>query len=299
MAKKFDFQYYCSEGFHSIFTHGFMSFAAVCMIVACLLIMGSFSLVAVNLNHMLGDLEAQNEFLAYVDETYTEEEARALQPEIEAIPNVSEVTFVTRAEAMDDFRAGREDNPLLSSLPDEVLRDRFRIHVYDIEQLKATSDAVEQIGGIALVNAAYDIAQGFVMVRNIAAGVAIVLVTILAVVSLFIIANTIKLATFYRREEIAIMKMCGATNAFIRWPFIVEGMILGMTGATGALVAFFVQWGVYELVERAVIQSNGLSLLVVLPFLSLAPQFLLVFIAAGLLIGVVGSVLAIRKFLQV
>ena len=296
MAKKFDFQYYCSEGFHSIFTHGFMSFAAVCMIVACLLIMGSFSLVAVNLNHMLGDLEAQNEFLAYVDETYTEEEARALQPEIEAIPNVSEVTFVTRAEAMDDFRAGREDNPLLSSLPDEVLRDRFRIHVYDIEQLKATSDAVEQIGGIALVNAAYDIAQGFVMVRNIAAGVAIVLVTILAVVSLFIIANTIKLATFYRREEIAIMKMCGATNAFIRWPFIVEGMILGMTGA---LVAFFVQWGVYELVERAVIQSNGLSLLVVLPFLSLAPQFLLVFIAAGLLIGVVGSVLAIRKFLQV
>ena len=296
MAKKFDFQYYCSEGFHSIFTHGFMSFAAVCMIVACLLIMGSFTLVAVNLNHMLGDLEAQNEFLAYVDETYTEEEARALQPEIEAIPNVSEVTFVTRAEAMDDFRAGREDNPLLSSLPDEVLRDRFRIHVYDIEQLKATSDAVEQIGGIALVNAAYDIAQGFVMVRNIAAGVAIVLVTILAVVSLFIIANTIKLATFYRREEIAIMKMCGATNAFIRWPFIVEGMILGMTGA---LVAFFVQWGVYELVERAVIQSNGLSLLVVLPFLSLAPQFLLVFIAAGLLIGVVGSVLAIRKFLQV
>ena len=253
MAKKFDFQYYCSEGFHSIFTHGFMSFAAVCMIVACLLIMGSFSLVAVNLNHMLGDLEAQNEFLAYVDETYTEEEARALQPEIEAIPNVSEVTFVTRAEAMDDFRAGREDNPLLSSLPDEVLRDRFRIHVYDIEQLKATSDAVEQIGGIALVNAAYDIAQGFVMVRNIAAGVAIVLVTILAVVSLFIIANTIKLATFYRREEIAIMKMCGATNAFIRWPFIVEGMILGMTGA---LVAFFVQWGVYELVERAVIQSG-------------------------------------------
>ena len=296
MAKRFDFKYYCSEGFHSIFTHGFMSFAAVCMIVACLLIMGSFSLVAVNLNHMLGDLEAQNEFLAYVDETYTEEEARALQPEIEAIPNVSEVTFVTRAEAMDDFRAGREDNPLLSSLPDEVLRDRFRIHVYDIEQLKATSDAVEQIGGIALVNAAYDIAQGFVMVRNIAAGVAIVLVTILAVVSLFIIANTIKLATFYRREEIAIMKMCGATNAFIRWPFIVEGMILGMTGA---LVAFFVQWGVYELVERAVIQSNGLSLLVVLPFLSLAPQFLLVFIAAGLLIGVVGSVLAIRKFLQV
>ncbi len=296
MAKRFDFKYYCSEGFHSIFTHGFMSFAAVCMIVACLLIMGSFSLVAVNLNHMLGDLEAQNEFLAYVDETYTEEEARALQSQIEAVPNVGQVAFVTRAEALDDFRAGREDNPLLASLPDEVLRDRFEIHVNDIEQLQATSNQVKAIPGIADVNAAYDIAQGFVMVRNIAAGVAVVLVTMLAVVSLFIIANTIKLATFYRREEIAIMKMCGATNAFIRWPFIVEGMLLGLAGS---LVAFFLQWGIYELVEQAVVQSNGLSLLVVLPFLSLAPQFLLVFVVAGLLIGVVGSVLAIRKFLQV
>ena len=296
MAKRFDFKYYCSEGFHSIFTHGFMSFAAVCMIVACLLIMGSFSLVAVNLNHMLGDLEDENLFLAYIDETYTEEQARALQPEIEAVPNVYVVTFVTKAEAMDDYRAGREDNPLLADLPDEVLRDRFEIHVDDIELMGETVDQVEQITGVADTRAEMEIAQGFVMVRNIAAGVAVVLVSMLAVVSLFIIANTIKLATFYRREEIAIMKMCGATNAFIRWPFIVEGMLLGLAGA---LAAFFLQWGIYELVERAVIQSNGLSLLVVLPFLSLAPQFLLVFIAAGLLIGVVGSVLAIRKFLQV
>ena len=296
MARRFDFQYYCSEGFHSIFTHGFMSFAAVCMIVACLLIMGSFSLVAVNLNHMLGDLEDDNLFLAYVDENYTEEQARALQPEIEAVPNVSVVTFVTRAEAMEDYRAGREDNPLLADLPDEVLRDRFEIHVDDIELMGETVDQVEQITGVAMTRAEMEIAQGFVMIRNIAAGVAIVLVAMLVVVSLFIIANTIKLAFFYRREEIAIMKMCGATNAFIRWPFIVEGMILGMTGA---LVAFFAQWGIYELVSKAIIQNNGLSLITVLPFTSLAWQFLLVFIVAGLLIGVVGSVLAIRKFLQV
>ena len=225
MAKKFDIQYYFSEGFHSIFTHGFMSFAAVCMIVACLLIMGSFTLVAVNLDNMLGDLEAENEFLAYVDETYTEEQARDMKSQIEAIPNVSQVTFVTRAEALDDFRAGRESNELLADLPDEVLRDRFRIHVQDIKQLRATSEQVQKITGVADVNAAYDIAQGFVLVRNIATGVAVVLVAMLAVVSLFIIANTIKLAFFYRREEIAIMKMCGATNSFIRWPFIVEGML--------------------------------------------------------------------------
>ena len=174
MARKFDFQYYCSEGFHSIFTHGFMSFAAVCMIVACLLIMGSFSLVAVNLDNMLGDLEAENLFLAYVDDSYTEEEARALQPEIEAVPNVSTVTFVTKAEAMDDYRAGREDNPLLADLPDSVLRDRFEIHVNDIEQMEATVEQVQGISGVANTRAALEIAQGFVMVRNIAAGVAIV-----------------------------------------------------------------------------------------------------------------------------
>ena len=296
MAKKFDLGYYCSEGVHSIFTHGFMSFAAVCMIVACLLIMGSFSLVAVNLDNMLGDLEAENEFLAYIDETYTEDQAKALQSQIEAIPNVAEVTFVSRDEALDDFRAGREENPLLSDLDGSVLRDRYRIHVDDIEQLEQTVKQVEQVEGIADTNAAYEIAQGFVTVRNIAAGVAIVLVSILAVVSLFIIANTTKLAFFYRREEIAIMKMCGATNAFIRWPFIVQGMILGLAGA---IVAFFLQWGVYELVVKAVIQSDGLSLVTILPFTSLIVNILPVFCGAGLLIGVVGSVLAIRKFLQV
>ena len=296
MARKFDAGYYFSEGFHSIFTHGFMSFAAVCMIVACLLIMGSFSLLAVNLDHMLGDLEAENEFLAYIEEDYTEEQARSLQTEIEAVPNVSQVTFVTRQEALDDFLEGRETNDLLNSLPAEVLRDRYRIHVTDIERLKETSETVRQVTGVANVRAAVEIAQGFVLVRNIATGVAVVLIAILAVVSLFIIANTIKLATFYRREEIAIMKMCGATNAFIQWPFVVEGMILGLTGA---LIAFFAQWGLYQLVGKLIIQGNGLSLVTILPYADMIKTILPVFCGTGALIGVGGSLLAIRKFLQV
>lgn len=296
MARKFDAGYYVSEGFHSIFTHGFMSFAAVCMIVACLLIMGSFSLLAVNLDNMLGDLEAENEFLAYIDDTYTEEEARAIQPEIEAIPNVSKVTFVTRAEALEDWKEGRAENDLFNSLQPEVLRDRYRIHVTDIEQMAQTVSAVEQVTGVAKVRAAVDIAQGFVLVRNIATGVAAVLIGILLVVSLFIIANTIKLATFYRREEIAIMKMCGATNAFVRWPFVVEGMLLGLTGA---LIAFFAQWGIYQLVGKLIIQGNGLSLVTMTSYTSMAPTILAVFCGTGALIGVGGSTLAIRKFLQV
>ncbi len=294
--RRFDAGYYFSEGFHSIFTHGFMSFAAVCMIVACLLIMGSFSLVAVNLDHTLGDLEKENEFLAYVDDSCSEEDARALQAELEAIPNVAQVTFVTRAEALDEFKAGREENPLLDDLPATVLRDRYRIHVDDIEQLKETSDQVAQVEGIADISVAYEIAQGFVLVRNIATGVALVLIAILVVVSLFIIANTIKLATFYRREEIAIMKMCGATNAFVQWPFVVEGFLLGLTGA---LIAFFAQWGIYEMVGKVIVQGNGLSLLTMLSYGSMAGTILAVFCGTGMLIGVGGSLIAIHKFLQV
>ena len=296
MARRFNGKYYLSEGFHSIFTHGFMSFAAVCMIVACLLIMGSFTLLAVNLDHMLGDLEDDNLFLAYVDENYTEEEARALQSQIEAVPNVGQVAFVTRAEALDDFRAGREDNPLLADLPDEVLRDRFRIHVENLEQMEQTEAAVEQVTGVANVRAAIDIANGFVLARNIATGVAVVLIGILLVVSLFIIANTIKLATFYRREEIAIMKMCGATNWFVRWPFLVEGMILGLTGG---IIAFFCQWGIYGLIVKAIDQSDLLGIISTLPFSSMSHWILLVFLAAGFVIGAGGSVMAIRKFLKV
>ena len=296
MSKKFDAGYYLSEGFHSIFTHGFMSFAAVCMIVACLLIMGSFTLLAVNLDQLLGSFEAENEFLAYIDENYTTKEAQALQTKIESIPNVKQAIFVTREEALQEYKEGRADNSLLDQMPASALRDRYRIHVADIEQMSSTVEAVKGIEGVANVRAAIDIANGFVLARNIATGVAVILVGILLIVSLFIISNTIRLATFYRREEIAIMKMCGATDAFIRWPFVVEGMILGLLGA---VLAFLAQWGVYEVAVKLIVQNNGLSPMVMLPYGEMAPNILGAFCVTGFVIGVGGSLLAIRKFLQV
>ena len=288
--------YFFLEGFRSIFTHGLMSFAAVCMIVCCLLIMGSFSLVAVNLDNMWGDYEKQNEFLAFVDETYTEEQARALQSRIESIPNVASAAFVSKEQAKEDFAADKAENELFEGLPDTVFRDRFRIHVVDLEQLEATVEQVGQITGVVKVNASPEIAQGFVVVRNIASGVALILVGILLLVSLFIITNTIKLATFNRRDEIAIMKMCGATNGFVRWPFVFEGLIIGLFGA---VLAFFLQWGVYVLIGRAIDSSDTIRLITVLPFDQMAGRVLATFAATGFVIGVGGSVLAIRKFLQV
>ena len=235
MRQRYDFGYFLSEGFHSIFTHGFMSFAAVCMIVCCLLIMGSFTLVAVNAENMFSDLEAENQFTAFIDETIPQEEARALQDDIEAVPNVARAEFVTKEEAQADFEADYEGNPLFEGLPSTVYRDRFHIYLDDISQLTETEEAVKEVAGVADTQSAPEIAEGFTVIRNIAGAVAVILVVILLAVSLFIIANTIKLATFNRREEIAIMKMCGATNSFVRWPFVFEGLILGLVGA---LVAF-------------------------------------------------------------
>ena len=296
MRQRYDFGYFISEGFHSIFTHGFMSFAAVCMIICCLLIMGSFTLVAVNAENMFSDLEAENQFTAYIDESLTQEEAKALQDDIEAVPNVARAEFMTKEQAQEEFEADYEGNELFDGLPSDVYRDRFHVYLDDISKLTETENAVKEVTGVAKTKSAPEIAEGFTVIRNIAGAVAVILVVILLAVSLFIIANTIKLATFTRREEIAIMKMCGATNWFVRWPFLVEGMILGLTGG---IIAFFCQWGIYGLIVKAIDQSDLLGIISTLPFSSMSHWILLVFLAAGFVIGAGGSVMAIRKFLKV
>ncbi len=299
MKKSYNFGYYLSEGFHSIFTHGLMSFAAVFMIVACLIIMGSFSLVALNMERELGKLEQDNEFLAFVDETYTREQALALQSKLEAVPNVSEVIFTAKEDAKANYAAkyaSDQNAELYSDLPDEVFRDRYSIHMVDLSLMQETIDAVEAIEGIDGHQAAPEVAEGFVLVRNVATGVALILIVLLLLISLFIIYNTIKLGTFTRREEIAIMKMCGATNGFVRGPFIFEGMILGVAGA---VLAFFLQWGVYTLIVRAIDTGAAIQLLHVIPFQTIWLRVLGIFTATGLVVGTGGSVLAIRKFLQV
>lgn len=296
MRQRYDFGYFLSEGFHSIFTHGFMSFAAVCMIICCLLIMGSFTLVAVNAENMFSDLEAENQFTAYIDESLTQEEAKALQDDIEAVPNVARAEFMTKEQAQEEFEADYEGNELFDGLPSDVYRDRFHVYLDDISKLTETENAVKEVTGVAKTKSAPEIAEGFTVIRNIAGAVAVILVVILLAVSLFIIANTIKLATFNRREEIAIMKMCGATNWFVRWPFIFEGMLLGLMGA---ILAFFLQWGIYAVIVQAIDGFGGLQLVAIIPFQTLWTRVAGAFAVTGLVIGAGGSLLAIRKFLQV
>ncbi|MBD5152927.1 MAG: ABC transporter permease [Oscillibacter sp.] len=279
-----------------MFSHGFMSFAAVGITVACLLIMGTFTLVAVNANAMLADLESQNQILAFVDESRSEQEARALERDLLALDNVAGVTFISNEEAAVAFRDKYEDDELFQGLPDSNFRHRYAIDLVDIGHMSQTRAALEDVPGIAKVKAAEAEAAGFITIRNVAGVVCIVLIAVLFVVSVFIIANTIKLTTFDRRDEIAIMKMVGATNGFIRWPFVYEGFLLGLFSA---VIGFFLQWGLYEAVARSVATNDTINLITVVPFEHMWTYVAAVFAGAGMLIGVGGSLSAIRKFLQV
>ena len=288
--------YFAKEGAVNMFSHGFMSFATVGITVACLIIMGTFTLVAVNANAMLADLESESQILAFVDLGASEEEARAMEKEILAVDNVAGATFISDVEAAAAFRSRYEDDELFQGLPDNNFNHRFAIDLADIGYMRETKEALEALPGIESVQAYEDEAAGFITIRNVAGVVCAVLIAVLFIVSVFIIANTIKLTTFDRRDEIAIMKMVGATNGFIRWPFVYEGFLLGLFSA---VIGFFLQWGLYEAVARGVASNDTINLITVVPFREMWTYVAAIFAAAGMVIGVGGSLSAIRKFLQV
>ena len=192
--------YLIREGFRSIGTHGFMSFATVTIIMACLIIMGSVTLLSLNIDRLIKSLENQNEVVAFVDETYTEDSARALQGAIESIDNISSVEFVTRSQAFDNFMS-RYDSSLMEGIDSSVFRHRFVVKLVDIALMSETKMDLESLKGVAKVNAHLDYAQSFVTIRNVVTAVSLVLIVILVFVSFFIMSNTIKLATFGRRMQ--------------------------------------------------------------------------------------------------
>lgn len=293
---KHDFRYFFREGIRNMFSHGFMSFAAIGVTVACLVIMGTFSLVAYNANENLKDLQKENAVLAFVDENLSDSEAKALQSTLEKIPGAADCTFVSRQEARDSYVEQYDEDDLYSDLDPSIFRHRYVIHLTDAAQMQQVVSDLEATPGIVKVRADETISNGFLTVRNVASLISIALIAVLLVISVFIISNTIKLTTFDRREEIAIMRMVGATNGFIRWPFVYEGFIIGLLSAG---VAFGLQWLLYATVARSISVSDALNLFSVVDFATIWKPVALVFVGVGMLVGVGGSLTAIRKFLQV
>lgn len=287
--------YLFKEGFRSIATHGFMSFASVTIITACLIIMGSFSLLSVNIDAIIEKLESENEMLAFVDETYSEKEARALENVVLAVPNVSRTVFVSRDQAFEEFKAG-QDRKVFESIDATTFRDRYVVYLDDISLMADTKVNLEKIGGIDEVSAQLEISKGLVTARNVVSAISLVLIVILFIVSVFIMSNTVKLTTFGRREEIAIMRMVGATNSFIRTPFVIEGLTLGVIGSGLALL---IQWGIYTLLTDRIMTSIAGGYVQVISFGILALPVGLVFLGIGVVIGAFGGTIAIRNYLKV
>ncbi len=291
-----DLGYFIREGLRGIASHKFMSFAAVGVIAACLLVTSTFGLLAYNIGQAVGKLESQSEVLVYVEEDYTRDQAKALESTLESVANVKEVVFVTKEESFEAYLETLGDDAYIMEdlLEDNPLRDGYRIFLQDVSRHEETVAALERVEGVAAASSAREVFERLVQIRRVVDIVSFTLVALLGAVSVFIIANTVKLAMFARRDEIGIMKMVGATNRFIRAPFVVEGMLLGVCAA---LLAFFAQWGVYHYIAAQL--AAGTGVLTLLPFTAFATGLALLLGAAGLIFGIGGSTITIRKFMKV
>lgn len=288
--------YLLKEGFRGIFLHGFMSFAAVCVTVACLVIVGSFSALAYNLDEMVQDLNQTSEILVYVDADLSDAEARSIGTKINLIDNVLQATFVSREEALEDFIADHDGDSAFSGVQASDLRHRYVVTLEDNTKMAQTDAQLKQLPGVAKTNAAYELAQGFSTIQDVLHMVSAAIIAVLLLVSLLIISNTVKLAMYDRKDEIAIMKMVGATNGFIRLPFVVEGFTLGMMGA---ILAFGLEWGGYDMLIQKIANVDALQLFHFVSFQELLIPMVVVFAAAGMFVGIVGSWTSIRKFMNV
>ena len=296
MKKNKSIGYLLREGVRSIFRHGFMSFAAICVTVACLIIMGSFSLILYNLNIMVRDLEQENEILVYVDENLTEAEAKSVGSQINLIENVDQSRFVSREEALENFIENQGDENVFAGLDSTTLRHRFVVTLIDNSMMEQTVETIRPLEGVADISAPYELEEGFRTIQRVLEVISIAIIAVLLVVTLFIISNTIKLTMHDRKDEIAIMKMVGATDGFIRLPFFVEGFVIGLLGAG---IAFGLQWGLYNLLLANIATADSLQLFNFVPFVDVLWVMIPAFSAAGLFVGIFGSLMSIRKFLDV
>ena len=287
--------YLLKEGIRGIFLHGFMSFAAVCVTVACLLIVGSFSILVYNVNLMVDDLNKTNEILVYIDEELSDAEAKSVETKIRKLENVYQARFKSREEALKDFIEDHEGDESLAGVQAEDLRHRVVV-LEDNALMRQTDAQIQAIPGVAETTAAFEMAQGFITIQSVLHIASLAIVAVLLVVSLLIISNTVKLAMYDRKDEIAIMKMVGATNGFIRLPFVVEGFTLGMLGAG---IAFGLEWIMYDALLAEMKELDTLQLFTFVPFEQLLIPMVATFVGAGLFVGIIGSWASIRKFMDV
>lgn len=297
MKKSYSPLYFIGQAIKGLWRNGVMTFASIAVLMSCLVVMGGFALLVVNIDVNLEQLRLLNQVVVFTDYEATPEQLDVIERQIWNLDNVKSVTHVTKDEALEDMIESEEDASVYSDILGEnnPLSDEFIIEYENVEKVSELSFQLNQIDGIRKISQRIDLATQLESIKNGVLMVFIWFLVILMVISVFIIVNTIKLSVFSRRNEITVMRYVGATGWFITLPFVIEGIILGII-AGGA--GYLIEWYAYHYIEKMV--ANGsMSMLSILSYTDIGGIVLAGFLGVGILTGIIGSVVSLGKYLKV
>ena len=289
-------KYLTHEGFRNVWVNRLMSLASVTVLMACLIIMGAGIMIYFNINNVVDKVQSQNVVMVYVADDASEDETTQIGTSLKGISNVESCEFVPKEVAFQEqIQSMGGDAALFEGFDEIPLPDAYKVTVKDLSQFENTVSQIKQINKVDSVRENSDLASKLLSLRHAVSIVSVGLVVMLFLVALFIISNTIRITMFSRKLEISIMKAVGATNWFIRWPFMIEGMILG---TISGIVSLGVLWGLYAVAEKVFAQTLSLIGFSLVPFSGYWWQILLVFVAIGLFTGGFGSLVSMAKYLK-
>ena len=287
------FGYLVKEGFRNVWNNRIMSIASVCVLISCLVLTGAAGLISLNVAKAVESVGQTNETTVYLKDEVTGLEAVYLGKEIEKIDNIISATFYSKEDAILDFKDSLPEDVFMNMQGDDnPLPDAYIIAMEDLSKYDETIAQVMKLEGVDSINNRSEIAKKLTDISNLVSSVSFLIVLALMIISLFIIANTIRATMYSRRFEISIMKSVGATNSFVRMPFLVEGMVIGFISAA-------VSTGGIALLYEAVM--SAITSMIPFTFIPLSNVILYVavaFVIAGVVIGFFGSFISIRKYLK-
>ncbi|WP_444225050.1 permease-like cell division protein FtsX [Dialister succinatiphilus] len=288
--------YFWKETFYSLFRNKFMAVASVLTVTLSMFILGVFLCAVLNINHMATYLENQVEMTVYLKDGLNTEQVMAVGKKLKALPDLKEIKFTNKDQAMAEFKQRLGDQQgILDAINGNPLPSSYSTSFATPASLKNAVSIVTQYPEVDSVQYGQDIIEQLYKVAQVIRIGGIILIVFLAGAELFIISNTIRLTVFARRREIQIMKYVGATNGFIRWPFIFEGMIIGFIGSG---LSSFILWEGYKVVLMEMAQA-GLVFIPMIPLWPFIGYMTIMLLAAGIIIGILGSTISLRKYMKV
>ena len=296
------FRYLVKNGIRNLWNNRMMTVASIGTLIACLLIVGFAVLFSINVDNIVKFVGEQNEIVVFIDLDAPEGYSDTLESELSNIQGLGDIEFVSREQAMEDVIENYldGDEALMEGVENDFLPESFRVKILDPEHLDSILTQSENMDYVLKVDAPTDLSNTLMNMRKMVNTFGGAVIVALVIVSLVIITNTIRASVFARRKEINIMKYVGANNAFIRVPFVVEGITLGLIAA---LVAFGIIWGGYNIFLNAVTSESNTWLGSIsqnlVPFEQIAYQILGYFLISGIVVGGFGSAMSMRGHLKV